>query len=99
LIHLVITTQRGKYLAAAAIALLAAVMYLLPQHLHLGIPARLPLTRLDREMPFCPLSGLIYFAIFPFLLVTFGLLQDFAQATRFLRACRCRSTVCGGAAP
>jgi len=73
-------------LAAVATVLLCALLYYLPQHWHRGTPALLPLTFVDRIMPFWPLSGLVYFAAFGFLAWTFLSLRDFDAATRFLYA-------------
>ncbi len=71
-------------LAAIATVLLCALLYYLPQRWHVGTPALLPMTFVDRAVPFWPLSGLVYFAVFPFLAGTFASLRDFDQASRFL---------------
>jgi membrane-associated phospholipid phosphatase len=78
----------GRALAAAALAtvLLCAAMYFVPQHWPLREVAFLPLTTLDRAVPFWPLSGLVYFSIFPLLLATFVSLRDRERAARFLYA-------------
>jgi PAP2 superfamily len=89
----VITTVRDKYITAAATLLVCAAMYLIPPHVHLADPALLPLTALDRAIPFWPASGVVYFAVFPFLLACFLELPDFDQATRFLYACLFAQTV------
>ena len=63
-----------------------ALMYFLPQRWHLGTPVELPLTALDRAIPFWPASGVVYFGAFLFLLATFLALREREQATRFLYA-------------
>jgi membrane-associated phospholipid phosphatase len=82
-----IHTTRGHFLAAAATVLACAVLYFIPQHWHLAAPVELPLTALDRAVPFWPASGLVYFAAFGFLLATFLLLRSREEAARFLYAC------------
>src|SRR5690349_12946188 len=47
---------RGLFLAAATTVLVCAAMYWLPQYWHRGEPALLPLTALDRLIPFWPVS-------------------------------------------
>jgi membrane-associated phospholipid phosphatase len=73
-------------LAAIATVLVCAAMYYIPQRWHVGQPAELPFTAVDRALPFWPLSGLVYFAVFPFLGGTFLALRSFDQASRFLCA-------------
>ena len=63
-------------------------MYWLPQYWHRGEPALLPLTTVDRAIPFWPVSGVLYFGAFVLLLLTFiALRTDRERATRFLYAC------------
>jgi len=62
-------------------------MYLAPQHWALSEAMQLPLTALDRAIPYWPASGLLYFAAFPLLLASFLALRDREAATRFLYAC------------
>ena len=72
--------------AAVATVLVCAAMYFIPQHWHFAQPVELPLTALDRAIPFWPASGLVYFGAFVFLLAAFLALRDREQATRFLYA-------------
>jgi hypothetical protein len=81
-----IHTTRGHIAAALATLLACAAMYFIPQHWRVGVPVELPLTALDRAIPFWPASGLVYFATFGFLAATFLSLRDRQQATRFLYA-------------
>jgi hypothetical protein len=81
-----IHTARGHAGATAATVLACAVMYFIPQHWRLGVPVQLPLTALDRAVPFWPASGVVYFAAFGFLVATFLALRGREQATRFLYA-------------
>jgi membrane-associated phospholipid phosphatase len=85
----------GRTLAAAAVAtvLVCAAMYYVPQHWPLREAAYLPLTALDRAVPFLPFSGLIYFSVFPLLLATFLSLRDRERAARFLYASLLAQTV------
>jgi membrane-associated phospholipid phosphatase len=86
-------THRGRLLAAAvATLLLCALMYWIPQHCRFATPVRLPLTALDRAMPFWPLSGLLYFGAFVFLGASFLALRE-QQAWRFLRASLLAQTI------
>jgi membrane-associated phospholipid phosphatase len=89
----VIRSARGKFAAAAGTTLISAVMYFVPQHLHRGDPLLLPMTAVDRWVPFWPASGLIYFAVFPLLLGTYIAIRDLYQATRFLYACLFAQTI------
>jgi hypothetical protein len=73
-------------LAAIITVLVCAPLYYLPQRWHVGLPTLLPLTTVDRALPFWPLSGLVYFAVFPFLAGTFFSLRSFEHASRFLYA-------------
>ncbi len=82
-----VRTSRGLAAAATATVLVCAAMYFLPQHWALAAPAQLPLTALDRAIPYWPASGLAYFGIFPLLLATFLALREPEAATRFLYAC------------
>jgi hypothetical protein len=82
----VIPDRRSHVLAATGTVLLCAAMYALPQYWQPRAAMLLPLTALDRSIPFWPASGLVYFAVFPFLLASFLLLPDRERATRFLYA-------------
>lgn len=63
-------------------------MYMIPQYWHWGEPALLPMTALDRAIPFWPASGVLYFGAFAFLLLTFVTLwPDRGRAMRFLYTC------------
>ncbi len=88
-----IGTVRGKFIAAAATAAICAAMYFVPQHVHRGAPLLLPLTAVDRWVPFWPTSGLIYFSMFPLLVGTFLAIRNLHQATRFLYACLFAQTI------
>lgn len=88
-----ITTLRGHIGAAVVTVAICAAMYSVPQHWHLTEATILPLTALDRAVPFWPASGLVYFAAFAFLLGAFLLLPDRLQATRFLYASLLAQTV------
>jgi membrane-associated phospholipid phosphatase len=78
--------MRSHIGAAAATVLVCAVMYVIPQHWQFASPVELPLTWMDRAIPFLPASGVVYFGAFAFLLATFLALRDRGQATRFLYA-------------
>jgi membrane-associated phospholipid phosphatase len=78
--------SRGALLVAGAVTvLLCSLMYSIPQHVHLAMPLRLPLTAVDRAIPFWPLSGLVYFGVFVFMVASFLTLRS-ARAWRFLYA-------------
>ncbi len=82
----VIRSTRGHFIAALLAIAVCAPMYFLPQRWHVGTPSELPLTALDRAIPFWPASGVVYFGAFLFLIATFLSLRDREQATRFLYA-------------
>lgn len=73
-------------LAAISTVLLCGLLYYLPQRWHVGSPRLLPFTWVDSVVPFWPLSGLVYFSLFPFLVGTFLSLRSHEQASRFLHA-------------
>jgi membrane-associated phospholipid phosphatase len=77
---------RGLCSAAVVTILVCAAMYFVPQHWHFGRPVELPLTALDRAVPFWPLSGLVYYAAFVFQVAVFLLLPGRELATRYLYA-------------
>ncbi|HTQ35916.1 MAG TPA: phosphatase PAP2 family protein [Steroidobacteraceae bacterium] len=81
-----IHTTGGHVVAAVATVLVCAAMYFIPQHWRLALPVELPLTAVDRTVPFWPATGLIYFGAFVFLVATFLALPGRGQATRFLYA-------------
>jgi membrane-associated phospholipid phosphatase len=88
-----IHTARGHVGAAAATVLACAVMYFIPQYWRIGAAVELPLTALDRAIPFWPASGVVYFAAFGFLAGTFLALRGREQVTRFLYASLLAQTV------
>jgi membrane-associated phospholipid phosphatase len=51
------------------------------------------MTTLDLRIPFWPESGLLYFAVFPLLLLTYIAISDLTRATRFLYACLLAQTI------
>src|SRR6185369_10402374 len=85
---------RGLLIAATATTLICAAMYAVPQHWHRGDPTQLSLTAWDRAVPFWPITGVLYFGAFLFLLLTFiALWPQRLQARRFLNACLLAQTV------
>lgn len=88
-----IRSSRGRVAAAAATALICAAMYFVPQYVHRGEPLLLPMTAVDRWIPFWPASGVIYFAVFPLLVGTYAAIREPRRATRFLHACLFAQTV------
>ncbi len=60
-------------------------MYWIPQHWGFTAPLRLPLTAIDRAVPFWPLTGLLYYGAFVFLVASFVALRG-DRAWHFLRA-------------
>lgn len=81
-----IQSSTGHVAAALATTAACALMYALPQHWQPVRAMELPLTALDRAIPFWPASGIAYFGAFAFLTATFLALRDRALATRFLYA-------------
>jgi membrane-associated phospholipid phosphatase len=76
----------GLCAAAVTTVLVCAAMYFIPQHWHFARPVELPLTALDRVIPFWPVSGLVYYGAFLFQLAVFLALPDRERATRYLYA-------------
>jgi membrane-associated phospholipid phosphatase len=89
----VVTTIRGKYTAGVLTALISAAMYFAPPHWPLFVPVQLPMTALDKAIPFWPDSGLVYAAMFLFLLGTFIFLDRLTRVSQFLYACLFCQTV------
>ena len=82
----VIHTARGGLIGAALTVAVCAPMYFIPQQWPLTAPVELPLTALDRAIPFWPATALLYFGTFVFLVVAFVAQPDHRQRTRFLYA-------------
>src|SRR5688572_7000489 len=80
-------TVQGKYIVGALIAALSAALYLLPNHWQAWPASYLPMTALDKAIPFWPQTGWAYAAAYGLLLITFILARDLSQASRFLYAC------------
>lgn len=74
-------------MAGALTALISALLYVIPNRWQVVTPSYLPLTAIDEVIPFWPASGLVYGAIYLFLLATFVLVRDLAVASRFIYAC------------
>jgi membrane-associated phospholipid phosphatase len=78
---------RGARLACAALAMtLHAVLYGLANKLPLTTPAFLPLTAVDRAVPFLPWTVWLYTSDYLLVLVAFVLCRRTEQAVRFLAA-------------
>lgn len=82
-----IATVPGKYAAGALTAAVSTVLYVVPNRWQIVPPRYLPLTWLDNAIPFWPVSGLAYGAIYLFLLGTFIAIRDLAVVSRFVYAC------------
>lgn len=83
----VLPSTGWKYAAGVAVALCAAVLYLVPNRLGVAHAVALPLTHAEQLLPFWPWTGWIYNAVYVFLLVSFAGMRDLAVASRFLYAC------------
>jgi membrane-associated phospholipid phosphatase len=88
-----IATVTGKYLAGTACVLICALLYLPLNRYPLFEPRELPLTFIDRAVPFWPVTGWIYVATFAFLLWAFVSTRDLESAARFLYACMFVQTI------
>jgi membrane-associated phospholipid phosphatase len=82
----VIHSARGELIGAALTVAVCAPMYFIPQQWPLTEAVELPLTALDRAIPFWPVTALLYFGTFVFLVVSFLAQPDHEQRTRFLYA-------------
>ena len=82
-----VSTVSGKYLAGAACALVCALLYIPLNRFPMFAPRQLPLTFIDRAVPFWPLTGWVYVATFAFMLWAFVSTRDLERVTRFLYAC------------
>lgn len=81
----VLRSQRAKWIAGAACALLSAVLYLGSNRWH-AAPMHLPLTPLDTWVPFLPASGWLYASVYALLLWAFVVVDGLDRATRLLYA-------------
>jgi membrane-associated phospholipid phosphatase len=82
----VIRSARGELIGAMLTVAVCAPMYFIPQHWSFAEAVELPLTALDRAIPFWPASALLYYGTFVFLVVAFLAQRDREQRTRFLYA-------------
>ena len=80
-------SRAGKYGWGLACAAYAAVLYMGPNRIPWDTPGRLPLTVIDRAVPFVPATGWIYAAVYLFLVASFVAMRDLVRVSRFLYAC------------
>jgi hypothetical protein len=83
----VLPSMAWKYAAGLITVLLAAALYMLPNRMTAVAAVQLPLTGLDRAVPFWPWTGWVYAGVYALLLVAFFGLRDLVAASRFLYAC------------
>jgi hypothetical protein len=81
------STVAGKYCAGLVCVLVCALLYLPVNRYPLFAPRELPLTWIDRVIPFWPVTGWIYLGTFAFLVWAFVSTRDHERLTRFLYAC------------
>jgi membrane-associated phospholipid phosphatase len=75
---------RPRVLVAAAVTGIHGFLYFLPNHLRLGSATTLPLTELDRWMPFVPESAWIYWSAYALVFVAFVRCRRPQNVARFL---------------
>jgi membrane-associated phospholipid phosphatase len=82
-----VPSVRAKYVAGVLTAVIAGLLYVVPNRWQMIPPSYLPLTWIDEAIPFWPATGLVYAAIYFFLVGTFVVLRDLSVVSRFLYAC------------
>lgn len=65
---------------------IAAPLYLIPNHFPLLPPVELPLTAIDRLIPFVPETIWIYLSEYPLVISAYALTRDSATLTRYLKS-------------
>jgi membrane-associated phospholipid phosphatase len=82
----VLRTARGEFTGAVLTVAVCAPMYFIPQHWPFAAAMELPLTALDRAIPFWPATAPLYFGTFVLLVLAFLAQPDRERRTRFLYA-------------
>ena len=77
-------TRRNKYRAGLAAAAMATVLYLTANHYHLIAPVLLPMTWIDRSVPFVPGTVWIYTSEYIFFAMVYVLTRDMANTNKYL---------------
>jgi membrane-associated phospholipid phosphatase len=79
----IVVTQETKYPGGIALFTIAAVIYLATNHFHLSEPRLLPLTWVDRDVPFLPYTMWVYISEFAFFGVVYVCCRDMINLNRF----------------
>ncbi|MFZ5468757.1 MAG: phosphatase PAP2 family protein [Myxococcota bacterium] len=78
--------RQNKVAIASAATLVHGLLYLLPNHLRLVSASELPLTTLDRWIPFVPQTAWIYWSDYFLIFVAFSLCRSPGSTARFVYA-------------
>lgn len=78
-----IINNKNKYWVGMVGFMIAAQMYLLPNHYHLSTPRELPMTQWDQMIPFIPQFVWIYITEYPFFIAIYLLMQDRINLNRY----------------
>src|SRR3989338_3491259 len=77
-------TRRNKYRAGLIAAFVATVLYLTSNHFHLIQPILLPMTWIDRTVPFLPNTVWIYTSEYIFFATVYILTRDMVNTNKYL---------------
>jgi hypothetical protein len=78
--------QRNKLVLAIAATALHSLLYLIPNRIHLASPVELPMTWLDRAIPFIPWTFWLYLSDYALVFLAFMLCRRPGSAARFIYA-------------
>ena len=76
--------RENRLQAGVILFLTAAALYLLPNHLHLFQPLYLPLTWIDRAVPFLPGTVWIYISEYAFFPLIYFTCQDITNQNKYI---------------
>jgi membrane-associated phospholipid phosphatase len=86
--------KQNKAWTCGLVALLATVLYLFSNHVHVFEPVTLPVTALDTAIPFVPHTVWIYISEYWAIVLLFALSRDLVNANRFAYAFAALQVVC-----
>lgn len=81
-----IITRKNKYSMGALLAVIATVMYMTTNHIHLFPPQLLPMGAIDRQVPFIPQTVWIYTSEYYLFLTVYLLCKDVRNLNRYAYA-------------
>jgi membrane-associated phospholipid phosphatase len=76
-------TRRNKYVMGVLLAIVATILYLTTNHIHLLEPRLLPMTWIDRATPFIPVTVWIYVSEYLLFAAVYTMSRDLVNLNRY----------------